>query len=210
MSVRWRYLGAFAMLGCASYLWATPITPVVSTFDTGLDGWTMSDSCQWRADGGNPGGYIWGNDENFIEAARAYAPASYLGDWSALDGAGSLLYDYRRIDNGGGSPEFFALSAWISGPGGQAVWRGPIITEPTPWITYEVPIEASSFYLWWGSWAGLRANVSELWIAIETVSGETFEDQAGIDNVILTPEPSSAVLCGLAFACVLRRSLRRG
>lgn len=178
-----------------------------SNFDAGPDGWTFPASVEWHAVGGNGDGYLHGSvseDENIT--AVAFASAAFLGNWSAFDGTGVLTYDYRRMSNGEVPLAFFPLTVQIAGPGGNATWTGATITQPGDWFTVTVPINSANWSIDDGSWASILANVTTLAIHIELVVNEgSLDDQAGIDNVTLVPNPATAAVLVLALAALRRR-----
>ncbi len=68
-----------------------------SSFDTGFDGWTSNNptAISWSSTGGNPEGYIHFEDNMNLGSDQIIAPSEFLGDWSTLDGIGSISYDYN-------------------------------------------------------------------------------------------------------------------
>src|SRR5262245_36536091 len=75
---------------------------VQSTFDLDREGWTADDTSACFGTGGNPGGFL-----QVVDAAstvmHVYAPATFRGDLSRLDGT-VLTFDGRRIAGGGSAP----------------------------------------------------------------------------------------------------------
>ena len=94
---------------------------LLTTFDTGLDGWTVTgeDGAAWDADAGNPGGCLSINDEGVPSHNYVIAPLSHLGDWSAAGPTDSLVAEvYCDIIVG-----YVLTPAYIfrlEGPGGAA------------------------------------------------------------------------------------------
>jgi hypothetical protein len=86
----------------ASGLAAAPAAAdLVSTFDSGLEGWTTENGGAFthEASGGNPGGFLKpDNDEIFN--ADVFAPPGFLGDLSAYAG-GTLSWDGILLGTGG-------------------------------------------------------------------------------------------------------------
>lgn len=128
---------------------AAPIAvPVSSTFESDTDGWTGDNVGEFFFDavGGNPGGFLY-FDDIAPSGGLAVAPAKFLGDWSALDGVGVILYDHRVFDSGSHTA-VSNRSILISGPGGDAKWTGSLPCEgqncSTAWETFVVPLEESS------------------------------------------------------------------
>ncbi len=194
------------------------VADVISTFDSGWDGWTGNAGPHpgvletWQASGGNPGGYIDFVDQDSGDGAIS-APAKFLGNWSSLDGVGQLRWD-SIVFSPGTLPWDFTGSPWviISGPGGTAEWAPPGY-DNTQWVTYTAPISSDAWTMSSGAWSSLLADVTSLVIEVErTGNGGLPGDHDGLDNVILstTPEPTSLIaLSGLGamglIACVGRR-----
>jgi len=177
---------------------ATAVTvPVTSDFDSDLDGWTGN--IIWSAVDGNPDGYA-----KLVQTVPApddiVAPAKFLGDWSALDGVGQIGFDHRIFDEGDNADEFYPYSVFIAGAGGEARWEGPTPTGPTPWLHFDVPLQSGSWNVESGTWSDLLDDVALLAVRIELVGNTTpGYDEAGVDNVTLTPEPSTLALTALGL-----------
>lgn len=184
---------ALALVALSSVPAAAADLIASSNFDSGAQGWQLPASTQWEAVGGNPGGYLLGAIEESSNATSvASAPAAYLGSWRALECAGWLRFDYRRFSNGSGTiSQFLPLTVKIRGgtdnPNGEATWTGPIITAPTQWLSFYVPIAfAAGWSVSAGSWSDILTNVTSLTIQIELVANSgASDDKAGLDNVIL-------------------------
>lgn len=188
-----------------------------STFDTGLDGWTVDSgnvtgNLAWSSTGGNPGGFLLaidGTNPNGIMRA----PGKYLGNWTPLDGTGTLSFDHKVIDLGAGVFEVGPYTVDIAGPTTSATWTST--TAPngvTPWVNIVVPIEESAWSVTSGTWAALLADVTRLRIHVELIgNNQQPNDLAGLDNVVLSqstaiPEPASIVLLAVgALGIVLYR-----
>ena len=82
--------------GMMSLLSTSYAAAATSTFDTGLDGWFSNTpgEIRWSSTNGNPDGFV-----RFADASGNYtyiaAPEKFLGDWSGLDGIGSISYDHK-------------------------------------------------------------------------------------------------------------------
>lgn len=200
----------FALLGMSSPAQATITTPVGSTFDANLDGWTGNAS--WASGGGNPGGYAHYPGSIFQPAPTGInAPAKFLGDWSGLNGTGRISFDHRIIDVGEGVNGFYPYFIQLGGPGGGATWTGPTPSAATDWLTFHADLDASNWNVTSGTWAGLLNNVTSFHIRLEVVGNSVAADEDGIDNVWLTtiPEPGGLTLLALGgLALALRRQNR--
>jgi hypothetical protein len=172
---------------------ATPVssaaanTLVQSAFDTGLDGWTSTNTAPeitWNGGGGNPGGFAQFSDGS-ANATSVNAPAKFLGSFSALDGTGSIQFDHKIIAETGVTG-FFPYQIWLYGPGGAATWAGNSPTGVNDWTTLTVPLNANTWTVTSGAWPTLLTNVNFLQIEIELVQNSNFAadtDIEGIDNV---------------------------
>ncbi|MFO0830445.1 MAG: hypothetical protein U0637_01255 [Phycisphaerales bacterium] len=159
-----------------------------SSFDGGPQGWTFGVAARWRATDGHPGGCV----ENFGEAtngpAWAIASPSFLGDWSSLNGHGTLRFDHKRVTNGGGSVlSFVPIIVEIIGPGGTARWESELLPSPGDWRTFEVPIARAQWQVASdAAWLAILSNVQTLRIFLEQVSNSAEpEDLNRLDNVSL-------------------------
>jgi hypothetical protein len=201
---------AAALVFSAVRATAQPIsTPIETTFDQTLEGWAMTPgqngSVIHAVPDGNPGGYArmsaGGNGRTDIEA-----PASYLGDWSALDGSGLLEFDHRIIAVGSLpiGPPYKPYEVFIEGPGGQARFVSTE-TAQTVWTRVAVPIEDQAWSVEAGTWAALLTDIQLLQIRIELVGNDgSPDDTNGIDNVrvsaIAAPPSVVPVMSPLAYA----------
>lgn len=170
-------------------------TIALSSFNTGLDGWTgvpgQTTGITWSPTGGNPDGYIRNKDKGST-AGHIVAPVKFLGDWSALNGAGKLEWDFNLFSPGGG--KILAPGAIISGPGGRAVFDGNIIPQIGVWTDIEVAIIEENWRITSGEWGALLSNVTELRLSIENVLTTFGGETTGIDNVMLSAFTSAVPL----------------
>jgi len=171
---------------------------VCSTFDSDLDGWTCNTSgCRWADNLGNPDGYL-RLDDNNTQPTFAIAPSKFLGDWSRLDGVGEISYEHRIIHPGSDVLEYRPYTIIISGPGGSALWEGATPHGITQWTGNQVQLIETEWQVTSGAWQPLLANVEEMRIWIEQVSGSDAPgDIDGIDNVCFN-KPSGACSGGIA------------
>ena len=83
---------------------------ISSTFDTGAEGWSALDptgdyTASWQSTGGNPGGFLQGNESNPLgDTGYFIAPSKFLGNLSAYAG-GTLTYDLKVIQGSDYFPE---------------------------------------------------------------------------------------------------------
>jgi hypothetical protein len=153
----------------------------LADFNDGSSGdWSFVDcSSSNPGSGGNGGGYVQIRDATGW--SYAYAPASFLGDWSSLDGSGVVTIDVRLLSSSGtivGATEFIRLT----GPGGVAHYPLDALdvpTSPLEWKTIEIPIDSAHWTMDSGSWAALLAEVNECRIQVEFVDGS---EVVGFDN----------------------------
>jgi len=190
--------------------YAAAITvPVTSTFDTDADGWTLKaghvGTYQYVSSGGNPGGYVQYTDTGST-AGHIVAPAKFLGDWSNLDGVGTLSWDHTVVQQGTGTTSV-PLRAFLIGSGGlDAAYIDGGSPTIGSWTTATADIVEADWTVTSGTWAGLLANVTSLELRIEVFSGGVNPppEIEGIDNVILTaiPLPATAWFFGSALGLI--------
>src|SRR5262245_46627223 len=93
----------FLLAGALGLLTPARSAQVSSTFDTGFDGWNpIFFGWSWQPAGGNPGGFVQFAESGIPPFTSLGAPGSFLGNWSSLDGIGSLRYDFRLVS---GTPD---------------------------------------------------------------------------------------------------------
>jgi len=185
--------------------------PVTSTFDTDMDGWSLDAGdvgvFTWESTGGNPDGYIRYDVTQDGAGGRVFAPSKFLGDWSNLDGVGTLSFDHKIFDIGA-DPFAASVAAEFEGADGSLAQRffavNPIVE--TDWTTFSIDITESEWFVT-GTWSSLLANVTELRFKIEAVGNNAQPgDIDGMDNIILSdtplsvPEPATLALIGLGLA----------
>ncbi len=179
-----------------------------STFDSDLNGWTgvagQTTFITYASTGGNPGGYIRNNDRG-PTGGQIVAPVEYLGNWTSLDGVGTLKWDFNLLNQGIGTISE-PLDARISGPGGSATFDSGIFTPVGSWITVTAPIDETLWTLTTGDWDSLLGDVTELRLLIENVFSRNGGETTGIDNVSLSavPLPASVWLFGSGIIGLLR------
>ncbi len=190
-------------LASSGTVWAT----VASTFDTDTEDWLWGGSpVSWSATGGNPGGYI-----DVVVAAYGYlsSPAKFLGDLSAYDG-GTFSFDAILIDDASGNQAgSYAFGEVTISDGTNSASTDFFPWDQRPgtgsWSSYSHDFTAESFNVTQVVWDDILDNVSGLSIQVNTYQGE---EEYGLDNIVLVPEPMTVGLLALGGFALLRR--RRG
>ena len=158
-------------------------------------------------DGGNPGGFVQFAESGIPPYTSMAAPATFLGDWSSLDGIGSLRYDFRLFS---GTPDSTAGIMVTGGFGtsGSMFWRQPVTAGALGWKTVTAPLNQSSWEIQDGTWDAILSSVTEVRIFPDYF--DHFGEVTGVDNIALVPEPSPAATVAVALvifgcACLWRR-----
>jgi len=189
------------------------VTPVKSTFDQGLDGWTLAPgqnaAIGHEASGGSPGGYVrltsGGNGRSDIEA-----PAAYLGDWSHLDAVGILRFDHKIFELGAlpMGPPYKPFEVVLEGNGTNVARFLSVETAQQAWTTAIVPLQEQLWSVESGSWASLLSNVDKVLIRIELVGNDALPDDVdGIDNVELLGDTTATAIGGGKWASPSRSAI---
>ena len=128
---------------------------IVSTFDTGTEGWLLSQNGGsnrpvYHETGGNPGGHI-GDEENRGGVAWYYqAPFKYLGDREAFYG-GTLSFDLRQAatDRQFDADPVEGGDVLLASGDRKLVYefRGVDDKPGTEWTTFEVPLSADATWI---------------------------------------------------------------
>ena len=185
---------------------------VVSTFDTGAQGWTANDAvghdytAAWVSTGGNPGGFLSGNEDDPNGGTGYFiAPSAYNGNLSQYLG-GTLSYQINVI---AGTEYFDDVDVMISSGSSTASWSSHVNPVGDGWATFTVQLNQANF----GSdIASILANVTSFQIRGEFIGGP---EEEGLDNVSLTaatsavPEPSTWAMMILGFAGLGYLNLRQ-
>jgi len=199
-------LSMASVLVLATSAFAAP--PIASTFDTDLDGWTTSGpgGVVYQSAGGNPGGYA-----QFLRAASspdtvAVAPPKFTGNLSAYDGQ-IISFDAGGAPSQAGTaePSFGLIDIYYSGlptPISQDIAPG---IPGLPFQTYSGPFTAAGFGVSPATWSTAIANIDSITIDISTYVPVSANSPVSVDNVMISPEPTSLALLALGACALLRR-----
>jgi len=177
----------FALLLGVSNLVAQ--TTVTSTFDSNLDGWTiegLASGPTFVSAGGNPGGYIYGEDAGGDDWYFK-APTKFLANQSVAYG-GSLSFDLRQYYT---SSPYDTDDIIIEGGGLRIVFDTP--NNPgTTWTHYQVQLTETAGWKK-NSLSGTAPTAAEIKTVLGSITkllirGEyqNGADKCDLDNVILT------------------------
>ena len=210
--MRGLFLVTALLLGCFAFTQTT--LAVISTFDTGLEGWTGSGcAVLWQSSQGNPKPSL-SSDDNVGDWAQIIAPGKFHGAWPT---AGSVSADVKFAGTGTiGYPVVFAITD------GNTTYQYVLANPTTSWATYAAALNSAN---WtnvtsnadWYNWsppigneslATVLTNVTDFRIRTDCVNG--YGDFSYLDNIQVVPAPPAVVLLssGLAGLAVLRRRRR--
>lgn len=176
------------------FLFSTPLGSsqnLTSTFDFGDDGWGPEGGANisWIERGGNPGGFLLGEDTDENCTWRYVSPEPWSGNWTPHIGD-NLSFDIRLIDDGDGVNLNFddilkiyglncSVLAW---PGSTVPWPG----EPARgvWTHYVIALVPSSFGVNESEFLKVLEHVDKISIRGEYSDGRDLE---GLDNVVVAP-----------------------
>jgi|GEM_PF-6231053 len=192
-------VGFFCSFGYAQVL------PVVSTFDTDADGWTVfadANDIQWFDEGGNPDGYASALDMGQGVWWFFQAPEKFLGDKSAAYGD-TLSFDLRQsVTTGqGDGADIILISDSLT------LYFDTPNNPGTDWTSYSVALHES------GGWTknGLSGDPPTMEEMISVLSSLTTlrirgefsnssRDRGDIDNVIMGSGDMSSIRVADSFA----------
>ncbi len=190
---------------------AAPIA--ASTFSANAEEWRLvstlgyNGSVTWSATGGNPGGFIYGQDPD-TGAFGFAAPSKFLGNVSAAYGQ-LFQFDvasFQQPDSG---------TSWvgISGAGYTLICNYNTPASPYPaWYSRSITMHENAGWIDLSTglppthqqMLAVLASLDGLVIATEFIEGlET--DISGLDNVILMPEPTAMALLLMAIPATMLR-----
>jgi len=206
---------ALTILAAATVAVGVPIAS--STFDTGDEGWRLGTTLDydgpvsWLATGGNPGGFIYGQDPD-TGAFGFKAPAKFLGPVSDAYGH-ELTFDIASYQ----TPE--GPSSWVGMRGVNGLELICLYDTPTyvypAWNSRAVTMTENAGWVrvsdgqppTYNQFMSVLNNLGGLIIMAEFVDGFG-DDISGLDNVVLAPEPATLAMLAVAAALLGRR--RRG
>ncbi|MFI3119176.1 MAG: laminin B domain-containing protein [Methylococcaceae bacterium] len=158
---------------------------LVSTFDTDQEEWRFENDVKplvWRSEGGNPAGFLEGEDIGDGRTWYFVTPDSWKGDWSIYK---KLSFDLKQVGNGSGFQDDDLI---IVGKNGQSLyWKGE--RDPAEnWTFYSISLDPSTFKVTKAKYNSIIKNVDKVMIRGEFISGN---DVGGIDNVIVSESPDT-------------------
>lgn len=162
------------------------LADLASTFNSGKENWrTAGDAgaINWKAQGGNPAGYIEATDLGRGITWYFMSPASWTGNWLKYK---NLSFDLKQVGTGN---DWSDKDLIIVGKNGKKLsWQG----ERGPsaaWSFYSISLNPKTFKTTQANYDSIMANVDRILIRGEFIEGN---DVGGLDNVRLS-ETSSQV-----------------
>jgi len=160
-------------------------TDLVSCFDLGDEGWREGRdvSLSWSEAGGDPGGFLLGDDRGSGQTWYYVSPPSWAGNWTPYVG-GTLSFELKVVDSGNGSSIFGDVVRIYGRDGSYLSWS----CDPpgASWTRRQVYLVPSSFRESGKSFDSIMRDVSEVWIRGEY---SNMKDAGGLDNVMVTLGP---------------------
>ncbi len=169
---------------------------VESRFEEGHDGWRVTGDVEeettkptYHNEGGNPGGYLSGEDKEKGQTWFWIAPDKFLGDKSSYLG-GSLTYDLKQEP---ATNLFEREDVTLAGPERTLHYKYSEKSDypDTTWTHYEVPLRPDEWMVKGSDDTAtsrqMRAVLSELENIHIRGEYRAGNDVGGLDNVILRP-----------------------
>jgi len=164
---------------------------LTSTFDSEDEEWGSAGGANvsWMEQGGNPGGFLLGEDTEKNSTWYYVSPESWSGNWTTHIGD-NLSFDIRLIDEDDCANLNFDNILNIYDLNGSSVaWPGSTVPWPKEpvrgiWTHYEIALVPSSFGVNESEFLAIMARVENISIRGEYSDGRDLE---GLDNVIVAP-----------------------
>ena len=203
---------------CLACGWSSAQAAIVSTFDTGSEGWTgqgdIAAPVTWIATGGNPDGHIRLVDATSGGVTYFAAPAAFLGNRG--DAFGQMLsFDVRQTISGGAN-QFNAADVVLIGGGLTLVYDFAANPPIGAWTNYSVSFLGAGWKV--GTLTGANAtdlNMNQVLSSLTALrirsEYQTGADTGYLDNVMVTtvPEPSPLTLLLAGMLVMGSLTLRR-
>ena len=165
--------------------------PVVSNFDLGDEGWTITGDAQggltdpsYSTEGGNPGGHIFAIDDVTGAIWRFRAPQKFYGDFSGAYGY-NLRFDLRQSTS---TDQFESRDVIIEG-GGSLIWIETLDNPGIEWTSYTIPLVEGAGWQMNNDDEATEQDIRNVLRSIEDlqIRGEyrTGDDTGRLDNVVL-------------------------
>jgi uncharacterized protein (TIGR03437 family) len=153
-------------------------TPIVSSFDSGLEGWT-GPGFRFASQIGNPPGAL-EYQELYSGDRVASSPEKFLGFWSHLDGGGFISFQHR-VSSAGIAPAYWGAASpreiRLAGPGGAATWTGSVPLFNNGWVALEVKLDQAQWTVTSGTWRNLLDQITAF-----QIRGNLFNDLFGAER----------------------------
>lgn len=220
------------LVGLLAGMVSVSLADIISSFDYGREDWTATNgTIKWMPSGGNPGGYLEVQDTGgTMYDVRLLAPSKFLGDLSSFDG-GSLSFDSKLIDLGGGKLDNGAFGQVRLSSGSQTALRDLAPSAPTySWLNYGLDLTPEAWGYGGSNWGAFLGNITEIRVTLdctasrfETVGFDNFllrnpapppgedppgEEPPGEDPPDHLPEPGTWLLVGIGTAALAWRRRR--
>jgi hypothetical protein len=175
-----------ALLSSICPLLARGYCDVISSFDSGMEGWTSVDGETALS---NPGGYL--RIEDVTGSWHwVIAPSKFHGNWEQY---GSISADILGDWHGISYPCVFS----ISNQGNKAEYyfkTGDVVAGE--WRTLSAQLNPDLWSMAYGNWSALIMNVTDFRIRVDFNDYTNRQEVNGVDNVILLSATSVGTISG--------------